>query len=75
MFLDVLGINNFRNIKDNNMCTVSVKVNEALLRGMRPELNSTAAIRQWAQEIVDSRLKEMQAVLNQEFVEVDINSL
>ena len=32
------------------MCTVSVKVNEALLRGMRPELNSTAAIRQWAQE-------------------------
>ena len=57
------------------MCTVSVKVNEALLRGMRPELNSTAAIRQWAQEIVDSRIKEMQAVLNQEFVEVDINSL
>ena len=32
------------------MCTVSVKVNEALLRGMRPELNSTAAIRQWAQQ-------------------------
>ena len=32
------------------MCTVSVKVNEALLRGMRPELNTTAAIRQWAQQ-------------------------
>ena len=57
------------------MCTVSVKVNEALLRGMRPELNTTAAIRQWAQEIVDSRIKEMQAVHNKEFVEVDINSL
>ena len=35
------------------MCTVSVKVNEALLRGMRPELNSTAAIRQWAQQQVN----------------------
>ena len=57
------------------MCTVSVKVNEALLRGINPHLNSPAAIRQWAQEIVDSRIKEMQAVLNQEFVEVDINSL
>ena len=33
------------------MCTVSVKVNEALLRGMRPELNSTAAIRQEAREM------------------------
>ena len=37
------------------MCTVSVKVNEALLRGMRPELNSTAAIRQWAQQHDDYR--------------------
>ena len=35
------------------MCTVSVKVNEAVLRGMRPELNTTAAIRQWAQEVLD----------------------
>ena len=57
------------------MCTVSVKVNEAVLRGMRPELNTTAAIRQWAQEIVDARLKEMKAISNQEFVEVDIDSL
>ena len=39
------------------MCTVSVKVNEALLRGMRPELNTTAAIRQWAQQQIDLRIR------------------
>ena len=45
------------------MCTVSVKVNEALLRGMRPELpelNSTAAIRQWAQQQIDLRIQQME---------------
>lgn len=42
------------------MCTVSVKVNEALLRGMRPELNTTAAIRQWVQQQIDLRIQQMQ---------------
>lgn len=42
------------------MCTVSVKVNEALLRGMRPELNSTSAIRQWAQQQIDLRIQQME---------------
>ena len=42
------------------MCTVSVKINEALLRGMRPELNSTAAIRQWAQQQIDLRIQQME---------------
>lgn len=42
------------------MCTVSIKVNEALLRGMRPELNSTAAIRQWAQQQIDLRIQQME---------------
>ena len=42
------------------MCTVSVKVNEALLRGMRPELNSTAAIRQWVQQQIDLRIQQME---------------
>ena len=36
------------------MCTVSVKVNEALLRGMRPELNSTA------QQQIDLRIQQME---------------
>ena len=58
--LDVLGINNFRNIKYNNMCTVSVKVNEALLRGINPHLNSPAAIRQWAQQQIDLRIQQME---------------
>ena len=42
------------------MCTVSVKVNEALLRGMRPELNTTAAIRQWVQQQIDLRIQQME---------------
>lgn len=41
------------------MCTVSIKVNEALLRGMRPELNTTAAIRQWAQQQIDLQIQQM----------------
>ena len=42
------------------MCTVSVKVDEALLRGMRPELNTTAAIRQWAQQQIDLCIQQME---------------
>ena len=42
------------------MCTVSVKVNEALLRGMRPELNTTAAIRQWVQQQIDLRIQQIE---------------
>jgi hypothetical protein len=42
------------------MCTVSVKVNEAVLRGMRPELSTTAAIRQWVQQQIDLRIQQME---------------
>ena len=31
------------------MCMVSINVDEAALRDLRPELDSTAAIRLWAQ--------------------------
>jgi len=41
------------------MCTVSVKVNESALRSMRPELNTTAAIRQWVQQQIDLRIQQM----------------
>ena len=41
------------------MCTVSIKVNEAVLRGMRLELNTTAAIRQWVQQQIDLRIQQM----------------
>ena len=43
------------------MCTVSVKVDEAVLREMMPELDSTAAIRKWAQQLIDLRIREIAA--------------
>ena len=41
------------------MCMVTVNIDEAALRDMRPELDSTAAIRLWAQELVDARIQQM----------------
>lgn len=43
------------------MCTVSVKVDETVLREMMPELNSDAAIRQWAQPQIDKFIQELAA--------------
>jgi len=43
------------------MCTISINVDEAALRDMCPEIDSTAAIRLWAQELIDLRLREMRA--------------
>lgn len=43
------------------MCTVSVKVDEAVLREILPELDSTAAIRQWVQQLIDLRIQEIVA--------------
>ena len=45
--------------KDLIMCKVSVNVDEAVLRGMRPDLDSAAAIRLWAQEQIDLRIHQM----------------
>lgn len=42
------------------MCVVSINVDEATLRDMRPELNNTAAIRRWAQELIDQRIQQME---------------
>ena len=41
------------------MCMVSINIDEAALRDMRPELDTTAAIRLWAQELVDLRMLQM----------------
>lgn len=57
------------------MCTVSINIDENELRGYNPQLVGPAAISQWVQELVDARLNEMKAIQNQEFVEVDIDSL
>ena len=42
------------------MCMVSINVDEAALREMRPELDSTAAIRNWAQELINLRIQQME---------------
>ena len=43
------------------MCMVSINIDETALRDMRPELDTTAAIRLWAQQLVDLRLQQMRA--------------
>ena len=43
------------------MCTVTVKVDKAVLSGIRPDLNTTATIRQWAQQQIDLRIQQMTA--------------
>lgn len=41
------------------MCIISINVDEAALRNMRPDLDSTDAIRNWAQELVNLRIQQM----------------
>lgn len=41
------------------MCTVSINIDETAIRDLRPELNTTAAIRTWVQELIDARLQQM----------------
>ena len=42
-----------KSIKKKIMCTVSVEVNEKMLRGLNPNLDSMAAISQWVQQLVN----------------------
>lgn len=42
------------------MCTVSIKVNEDVLRDIRPELNNTTAIRLWVQQLIDQHIQQME---------------
>lgn len=44
------------------MCTVTVNIDENLLRSVNPDLTSTAAIRKWAQQLIDCRIQEMMDV-------------
>jgi len=43
------------------MCTVNIQVNEALLRNVMPELDSTAAIRLWVQNLINLQIEQLQA--------------
>ena len=40
------------------MCTVTINVDEAMLREVNPSLSDKAAIRRWAQELIDLRIRE-----------------
>ena len=41
------------------MCTISVEVNEKVLRGINPNLDSSAALRQWVQQLVNYHTQMM----------------
>lgn len=41
------------------MCRVTVEVDQEVLRGMNPALDSTAAIRRWAQQLIDLHIQQM----------------
>ena len=41
------------------MCTVSIDIDEAVIRDLCPELDTTAAIRLWVQELIDSRVHQL----------------
>lgn len=43
----------------NNMCTVSININEALLRTVMPELDTLPAIQDWVQQQIDLRIRQI----------------
>ena len=42
------------------MCTVTVNVDEAMLKEMNPNLSDKAAIRRWVQDLIDLRIQQME---------------
>ena len=42
------------------MCTVTGRIDEEVLRGVNPSLSDMAAIRRWAQELIDLRIQQME---------------
>ena len=42
------------------MCTVTINVDEAMLKEMNPNLSDKAAIRRWVQELIDLRIQQME---------------
>lgn len=54
------------------MCMVSINIDEAALRDMRPELDSTAAIRLWAQELIDAHMRQMREEQGQKASQEDL---
>ena len=42
------------------MCRVTVEVDQEVLKSMNPALDSTVAIRHWAQQLIDMRIQQME---------------
>ena len=42
------------------MCTVTVNVDEVMLREMNPNLSDRTAIRKWVQELIDLRIQQLE---------------
>ena len=42
------------------MCRVTVEVDQEVLKGMNPALDSTAAICRWAQQLIDLHIQQME---------------
>ncbi len=42
------------------MCRVTVEVDQEMLKGINPALDSTAAIRKWAQQLIDLHIRQME---------------
>jgi hypothetical protein len=40
------------------MCTVTVNVDEAMLKKINPNLSDKTAIRKWVQQLIDLRIRE-----------------
>ena len=40
------------------MCTVTVNVDEAMLKEINPNLSDKTAIREWVQQLIDLRIRE-----------------
>ena len=41
------------------MCTITVNVDEAMLKEMDPNLSDKTAIRKWVQQLIDLRIQQM----------------
>ena len=42
------------------MCSITVNIDEKVLHDLRPDLDNSAAIRQWVQELIDLHIQQME---------------
>ena len=42
------------------MCSITVNIDEKVLQDLRPDLDNSAAIRQWVQELIDLHIQQME---------------